>query len=80
MRVSLRVGIGDSLAFLRKQSRTAAKLAGGYRPDPLVDGLAPVVTDPDMHIAGWHLFTFNSIRNTEAWRQQLLARYARTTA
>jgi methylenetetrahydrofolate reductase (NADPH) len=80
MRVSLRVGIGDSLAFLRKQSRTAAKLAGGYRPDQLVDGLAPMVTDPDMHIAGWHLFTFNSIRNTEAWRQRLLARYARTTA
>jgi methylenetetrahydrofolate reductase (NADPH) len=80
MRVSLRVGIGDSLAFLRKQSGTAAKLAGGYRPDQLVDSLAPVVADPDMQIAGWHLFTFNSIRNTEAWRQQLLARYARTTA
>jgi hypothetical protein len=33
-----------------------------------------------MKVAGWHLFTFNEIRRTEAWRQRLLARYARTTA
>jgi methylenetetrahydrofolate reductase (NADPH) len=79
LRVSLRVGIGDSLRFVRKQSGVT-KLAGGYRADQIVDGLAPTVADPDMHVAGWHLFTFNNIRTTEAWRQDVLARYARTTA
>ena len=80
VRVSLRVGIGDSLKFLRKQSGAVARMVGGYRPDHLVDGLAGTVADPDLNVAGWHLFTFNDIRSTEAWRQQLLARYARNTA
>ena len=80
VRVSLRVGIGDSLRFARKQSGAVAKLVGGYRPDHLVDGLASTVADPDMNVAGWHLFTFNDIRSTEAWRQQVLARYAKITA
>jgi hypothetical protein len=31
-----------------------------------------------MDVAGWHLFTFNEIRRTEAWRQALLTRYARS--
>lgn len=80
VRMSLRVGIGDSLKFARKQSGTVARLVGGYRPDHLVDGLAGTVADADMKVAGWHLFTFNDIRSTEAWRQRLLARYARNTA
>jgi methylenetetrahydrofolate reductase (NADPH) len=80
VRVSLRVGIGDSLKFARRQSGAVARVVGGYRPDHLVDGLAGTVADPAMNVAGWHLFTFNDIRSTEAWRQQLLARYARNTA
>ncbi len=80
VRVSLRVGIGESLRFARKQSGAVAKLVGGYRPDHLVDGLASTVADPDMNVAGWHLFTFNDIRSTEAWRQQVLARYAKIPA
>lgn len=75
LRISRRVGIGDSLRFLRKQWTTVAKLLGGYEPDALVDGLAPLVADPHMRIAGWHLFTFNEVRATEAWRQKTLARH-----
>jgi methylenetetrahydrofolate reductase (NADPH) len=75
LRISKRVGIGDSMRFLRKQWATVARMVGGYQPDALVEGLLPTVTDPDMGVAGWHLFTFNEIRRTEAWRQDLLARY-----
>jgi methylenetetrahydrofolate reductase (NADPH) len=75
LRISKRVGIGDSMRFLRKQWATVARIVGGYEPDDLVEGLLPTVADPDMGIAGWHLFTFNEIRRTEAWRQGLLARY-----
>lgn len=78
VRISLRVGIGDSVRYLRKQGGTVAKLVGGYRPDALIDELAATLADPEMHVAGWHMFTFNEIRRTEAWRQDLLTRYART--
>ncbi|HEX6257287.1 MAG TPA: methylenetetrahydrofolate reductase [Euzebyales bacterium] len=76
LRISKRVGIGDSMRFLRKQWATVARIVGGYAPDDLVEGLLPTVSDPEMGIAGWHLFTFNEIRRTEAWRQDLLARFA----
>ena len=76
VRISMRVGIGDSLRFVRKQGGTVARLIGGYQPDALVDGLLPTLADPAMGVAGWHLFTFNEIRRTEAWRQGVLARYA----
>ncbi|MBW3604021.1 MAG: methylenetetrahydrofolate reductase [Actinobacteria bacterium] len=79
LRISMRVGIGDSVRYLRKQGGTVARLVGGYRPDALVENLAATVADPEMRVAGWHLFTFNEIRRTEAWRQDLLTRYARTS-
>ena len=76
LRISKRVGIGDSMRFLRKQWATVARIVGGYAPDDLVEGLLPTASDPEMGIAGWHLFTFNEIRRTEAWRQDLPARFA----
>ena len=43
LRVSARIGIGDSLRFLRKNGSFAGRfLRGGFSPDPLVDGLGPV--------------------------------------
>lgn len=78
LRISKRVGIGDSTRFLRKQWSMITRLVSGYQPDGLIDELAPALADPTLHIAGWHLFTFNEIRRTEQWRQDLLARYART--
>lgn len=77
VRISLRVGIGDSVRYLRKQAGSVAKLVGGYRPDALVEGLIPTLLDPEMKVYGWHLFTFNEIRRTEAWRQDLINRYPR---
>jgi methylenetetrahydrofolate reductase (NADPH) len=74
LRISLRVGLGDSVRFLSKQSGVARRLLSGYRPDDLVEGLAPLACDPHAGIAGWHLFTFNEVANTEQWRRQLLAR------
>ena len=78
LRISKRVGIGDSMRFLRKQWATITRLVSGYQPDGLIDALTPTLADPAMRVAGWHLFTFNEIRRTEAWRQDLLARYARS--
>lgn len=72
LKISLRVGLGDSVRFLRKQSQVATKMAGGYRPDELMEELGDLVLAPG-GIAGWHIFTFNEVERTEQWRQELLA-------
>ena len=74
LRVSLRVGLGDSVRFLRKQHEVATHLLTGYTPDELIAELSDLLADPGSGIAGWHLFTFNEVERTEQWRQDLLTR------
>ncbi len=73
LRISSRIGIGDSLRFLRKNGSFAGRFLrpGGFSPDPLVDGLGSVLTTGK--VAGLHVFTFNDVEDTEAWRRQRLA-------
>jgi methylenetetrahydrofolate reductase (NADPH) len=74
LRVSTRIGIGDSLRFLRKHGSFASRfLRGGFSPDPLIDGLGPLLDDPDGKVAGFHVFTFNDVADTEAWRRRRIA-------
>jgi methylenetetrahydrofolate reductase (NADPH) len=76
MTISARIGVQDSRRFLTKNTRFVSRLLlapGGYRPDGLLDGLAATVADPAAAIAGLHIFTFNQVRSTEAWRAQYLA-------
>lgn len=72
LRVSARIGIGDSLRFLRKNGSFAGRFLRGFSPDSLVDGLGPVLGSGK--VAGFHVFTFNDVEDTEAWRQERLAR------
>ncbi|MFN8224105.1 MAG: methylenetetrahydrofolate reductase [Gaiellales bacterium] len=73
LRVSARIGIGQSLRFLRKNGSFASRfLSGGFDPDQLIDGLGGLLTDPDGKLAGFHVFTFNDIEDTEIWRLNLL--------
>jgi methylenetetrahydrofolate reductase (NADPH) len=72
LRVSTRIGIGDSLRFLRKNGSFASRfLRGGFSPDPLVDGLGPVLESGK--VAGFHVFTFNDLEDTESWRRARLS-------
>ena len=52
---------------------------GYYRPDGLLDGLAPLVADPSAGVAGLHFYTFNAVEATEAWRVRYLERLDRPT-
>jgi methylenetetrahydrofolate reductase (NADPH) len=70
LRVSTRIGIGDSLRFLRKNGSFAGRFLRGFSPDPLVDGLGPALGSAK--VAGFHVFTFNDVEDTEAWRQRRL--------
>ena len=73
LRISMKVGLGDSIRYLRKQHGALSKFASGYTPEDLVTGLKEAVMDPEKGVAGWHLFTFNEIEKTEAWRQEIAA-------
>jgi methylenetetrahydrofolate reductase (NADPH) len=73
VRISMKVGLGDSVRFLRKQAGVVSKLVSGYTPDDLIQSLAPVVAEDGNGVLGWHLFTFNDVDKTEQWRQALLS-------
>jgi methylenetetrahydrofolate reductase (NADPH) len=72
--ISQKVGVGDSVKFLRKTSgllgfvRELVGSRGKYTPDELIDGLAPYATDPEYGIAGVHIYTFNQVPDSEDWR------------
>jgi methylenetetrahydrofolate reductase (NADPH) len=74
LRVSLKVGVGDSIRFLRKQTGLVGMLLkpGGYSPDELVERLAPYAGDEHYDIVGLHLYTFNQVESTAQWRQRVL--------
>jgi methylenetetrahydrofolate reductase (NADPH) len=75
LRVSTRIGIGDSARFLRKNGSLAGRfLRSGFRPDPLIDALGGVLDGEK--VAGLHLFTFNDVEDTERWRRMRLERLA----
>ena len=74
VQISRKVGVGDSIDFLRKTSSVVGFVKrlvgsrGSYEPDDLVDGLAPYADDDAYGIRGLHVYTFNQVPDTEAWR------------
>lgn len=42
------------------------------RPDKIINWLAAHLGEPDTALAGFHVFTFNNLGPTEAWRQHVL--------
>lgn len=75
LRIAGRIGVGTSLAFLRKQHGGARLLrSGGYRPDRLVEALATGVGQEGRGIAGLHVYTLGDVAATERWRRELLDR------
>jgi methylenetetrahydrofolate reductase (NADPH) len=74
LRISRGVGLGESARFLKKYGNWFVRffLPGGYSPDRLVEGLTPLFTDPESKVRGFHVYTFNEVGNTEAWRREKL--------
>ena len=73
LRISLKIGLGESMRFLRKQHGVVSRLLTRYTPDELFDELSPYLVDPSEGIAGWHFFTFNEVAKTVEWRGRLAA-------
>ncbi|MEU9335686.1 methylenetetrahydrofolate reductase [Streptomyces sp. NPDC048290] len=76
IRVSAGLGLGQSARFLKKQQNMLWRffLPGGYSPDKLIEKLTPAFAQDTNSLAGFHVFTFNDLDSTEAWRQAWLAR------
>ena len=74
IRLATRIGIGSSLRYLTKNTGLLGRLVrpGGFAPDALLDGLGPAVADRRLGIEAVHVFTFNQIATTEAWRRRYL--------
>lgn len=78
LRVSMRVGVGQSIRFVRGHRSVAGRLLrpGGYRPEPLVRRLAAQVAAGRCELAGLHLYTFNRVAATQRWVAQAYRRAA----
>jgi methylenetetrahydrofolate reductase (NADPH) len=72
--IGARIGVGQSLRYLRKNRRSLFKLLrpGPYNPDKLVDKLAELATDPVADVVGLHVFTFNQIASTTEWYERAM--------
>jgi methylenetetrahydrofolate reductase (NADPH) len=77
--ISKRVGVGDSIRFLRRTSGLlgfVCRLVGArgtYTPNELVKGLAPYAADTRFDIRGLHVYTVNQVPAFESWRTSTLA-------
>ncbi len=77
LRVSMKMGLGESTRFLRHHRGWLTRLfARRFTPDGLVRELAPFAIAPENGVAGLHLFTFNEVARTERWRRRALERLA----
>jgi methylenetetrahydrofolate reductase (NADPH) len=70
IQISGRIGVGDSLRFLTKHTATVFKLMSGYKPDGLIEELSPLVGYSLYNIDTFHIYTFNQVEKTEAWRKE----------
>ena len=75
MTTSLRIGVGNSLRYLKNHGKIAVNLlrSKDYRPDELLFELAPYLADPELDIRGHHIYCFNQVEKAEQWRQEFLA-------
>lgn len=72
MTMGVRLGVGASLRYLKKNRAAVKQLLapGAYDPDDILEPLAPSLED--LNISGLHVFTFNQVEATESWRQSVL--------
>lgn len=70
--IGARLGVGQSLRYLRKNRRSMVKLLGSSAHDPsdLLEALGSQLAP--LGIVGLHIFTFNQVEPTAAWQQALL--------
>jgi methylenetetrahydrofolate reductase (NADPH) len=74
--MATKIGVGDSTRFLVKHKGTLARLAapGGFTGERFLEQCAPALARPESLVTGLHVYTFNQVAETEAWRRGYLDR------
>ncbi len=74
--MATKIGVGDSTKFLAKHKGLMARLTapGGFTGERFLEKCAPALGEPDALVEGLHLYTFNQVAETQAWRRDLLNR------
>jgi methylenetetrahydrofolate reductase (NADPH) len=73
--IAARIGVKDAKRFLLKNVRFVTGMArsgGFYKPTGFVEDLAALFADPTARVTGLHMYTFNAVEASEAWRQSML--------
>jgi methylenetetrahydrofolate reductase (NADPH) len=77
LRISTKIGLGESARFLRAHRAWLKRLiTRSFTPEPLMRGLQHLFDDPDAGLAGLHVFTFNELERTERWRRAAVERFS----
>jgi methylenetetrahydrofolate reductase (NADPH) len=79
LNMATKIGVGESTRFLSKHRGTFVRLAapGGFTGERFLEQCAPALAPPEARVEGLHVFTFNQIAETEAWRSDLVERLSR---
>ena len=79
LNMATKIGVGESTRFLSKHRGTFLRLAapGGFTGERFLEQCAPALAPPEARVEGLHVFTFNQIAETEAWRSDLVDRLSR---
>jgi methylenetetrahydrofolate reductase (NADPH) len=81
LRISTKIGLGESARFLRAHRAWLRRLiTRSFSPEPLMRGLQPLFDDPAAGLAGLHVFTFNELERTERWRREAVERFSAAAA
>ncbi|WP_299923045.1 methylenetetrahydrofolate reductase [uncultured Nocardioides sp.] len=74
--MATRIGVGESTKFLAKNKGLFARLAapGGFTGESFLEKCAPALGEDGALVEGLHVFTFNQVAETEAWRTEMLER------
>jgi methylenetetrahydrofolate reductase (NADPH) len=77
LEISLRVGVGDSVRYVRKHGGLVGRLLRRpFRPDVFATGLSALIERrgwDQLGVIGSHINTFNQAESAEQWRRQELA-------
>lgn len=71
LEISMRIGVGPSLSFVRKQRGIRSLFSRpSSEADRLYDAFASLAHNPELNVAGFHLYTFNQLIDTWRWAQE----------
>jgi methylenetetrahydrofolate reductase (NADPH) len=76
LKMAAKAGVAESSRFLARHGEWFVRLGtpGAYSPERLLGDVGLALTAADSGVHGLHIFTFNQVRQTEQWRQELLQR------